>query len=113
MYVSVHVRTPKVGERTQFHTLGLGKNPRTHWVFVKSGIAGRAYKAAALPIELRQRRTGGRVPCPDRDTKDNFGIGVLVGPIQVCPGLRPLSCHPGSPPSLQTLQKFQEPNGLP
>jgi hypothetical protein len=48
VYVSVHVRTPKVGERTQFHTLGLGKNPRKYWVFVNSGIAGRDYKAAAL-----------------------------------------------------------------
>ena len=55
VYVTVYVRTPKMGERTQFHTLGLGKNPRKYWILVESGIAGRAYKAAALPIELRQR----------------------------------------------------------
>ena len=43
MYVGVHVRTPKRGERTQFRSHGLGKNPRKHWVFVKGGIAGRDY----------------------------------------------------------------------
>jgi hypothetical protein len=48
VYVTVHVRIPKTGERTQFHTQGLGKNPRKYWILVKSGIADRAYKAAAL-----------------------------------------------------------------
>ncbi len=49
VYVTVYVRIPKMGERTQFHTLGLGKNPRKYWILGKNGIADRAYKAAALP----------------------------------------------------------------
>ena len=48
VYVTVHVRILEMGERTQFHTLGLGKNPRKYWILVKSGIADHAYKAAAL-----------------------------------------------------------------
>lgn len=40
------------GERTQFRSQGLGNNPRKYWSCVKNEIAGRAYPAVALPIDL-------------------------------------------------------------
>ena len=49
-------------ERTQFRSQGLGNNPRKYWSYVKTGIAERAYKAAALPIDHKgfSRCTCGR-----------------------------------------------------
>ena len=55
VYVAVYVESPKPWENGEIRSQGMGKKRCVYWILGKGGFAGRAYKAAALPIELRQQ----------------------------------------------------------
>ena len=73
----------------------MGKNPLKHWVFVKGGIAGRAYKAASLPVKARHHK--GRLTFTAH--RERHGLKVRAVPVHFLPFPRH---HPDSripPPS--------------